>query len=182
MRLRLSSRAIDTLIAHATEGYEIDYKEEVGGHLLGFRDGYGFYVGQAVPYRTRRPFASRTGWGPNSYYFEKKGDRLEKITRLKWIGVYHSHVEVKGKASTKQSGEDKVVHNFSIRPLEIIVRVANFRMRTPKDCLPFDEYYDECDEENEYVSYGEKGYSYDICGYVIDSRKRIKRIKVVKAR
>ena len=178
MRLRLSSQAINTLIDHATDGYEIEYKREVGGHLLGFKDRYGFYVSKVEPYNTTSK--KRTWWGPNLRLFGERGRELE-TGRLKWIGVYHSHVEEKGKASTKQSGEDKVIHKFSTRPIEIVVRVANFRMRTPKDCLSFDEYYDKYDEESEYFSYDEKGYSYDICGYVIDSRGKIKRVKVVTA-
>ncbi len=178
MRLSLSNRVIDTFIEHARKGYNLNYKKEVGGHLLGFGDEGSFYVSRATPYHT--PLRSRTWWGPNLRLFEERGRELE-TGRLKWIGVYHSHVEEKGKASTKQSGEDKVIHKFSTRPIEIVVRVANFRMRTPKCCLSLDEYYDEYNEESEYFSYNEKGYSYDICGYIIDSRGKIKKVKVIKA-
>jgi len=52
MRLRLSNQAITILMDHATEGYEMEYKQEVGGDLLGFDDGYDFCVDEAVPYDT----------------------------------------------------------------------------------------------------------------------------------
>lgn len=163
MKLRLSSHAIDTLINHVTNGYETLHKKEVGGHLLGFRDKYGFFVSRVQLYNT--PYAGRTWWSPNLHSLESKGRQLE-TTRLKWIGVYHSHVEIKGAASTKQSNKDKVEHIFSTRLLEIVVRVTNYPMNWPEICLPVEKY----------------GYWYDICGYVKDPKNKIKRIKVVEAR
>lgn len=164
IKIRLSSRAIDTLIDHATEGYERDFKSEVGGHLIGFENRYGFYVDEAVPYDT--PRRSRTWWGPNWKGFTNRGYDLE-ATKFEWIGVYHSHPEVGGKASTLLSPEDERAIRFFGRPVEVIVRVSEFTMNAPKDCLPFE------DEEN--------GFSFDICGYLWDSRDRIRRIKVVES-
>jgi hypothetical protein len=138
----------------------------VGGHLLGFKDRYGFYVSKAEPYNT--PLGSRSSWGPHWELFERKGRQLESL-RLKWIGVHHSHVEVKGTASSLQSGEDKMTHKFSTRPIEIIVRVTNYPMNWPEICLSYD-----------YTEQG--GYCYDICGYGKDRRGRIRKIKVVEAR
>jgi hypothetical protein len=139
------------------------HKREVGGHLLGFRDEDSFYISRAVAYWT--PLSGRTWWGPNWDSFKRRGRQLE-TTRLRWIGVYHSHVEVKGTASTLQSGGDKKTHKFSTRPLEIIVRVTNYPKKWPEMCLSYEKY----------------GYYFDICGYVKDPREKIKRIKVVEAR
>ena len=163
MRLRLNKDVINSLIAHAAKGYDMPYKREVGGHLLGVKYEKGFQVCKAVPYRT--PFGTRTAWDPNPYLFEKKGCRLETI-RFKWIGAYHSHVEIMGTASATQSSEDRRAHYFSQGPVEIVIRVANYPMKWPRNCLSY--------EENDYV--------FDICGYAKDSTGRIMSVKVEAAR
>lgn len=165
-RLRLSRRAVQSLIAHATKGYEELYKREVGGHLVGYREGRGFSVSRIIPYNT--PYRTRSEWSPNPYHFEKKGRALE-TKHLKWIGIYHSHVEVAGTASTIQSPEDKISHLMSNRPIEIIIRIANYKMNSPKQCLSYS------------VNFREEGfYYYDICADMKDKDGRIGRIKVVE--
>ena len=163
LRLKIGSYALSSLTAHAAKGLEALYKREVGGHLLGYQDKDGFYVSRAIPYNT--PYASRTAWGINQYYFRKKGLRLQ-TKRLKWIGTYHSHVEINRAASTGQSGEDKEAHLFFEAPVDIIVRIATYRMRAPKVCLSYGN------ELDGHVYY------YDICGYVKDPQEKIMRVTV----
>ena len=163
LHLRIGSRALKSLTAHATKGFETLYKREVGGHLLGYRSKDGFYVSRAVPYNT--PYTSRTAWGINQYNFRKKGLRLE-TERMKWIGTYHSHVEINRTASTGQSREDKEAHLFFEVPVDIIFRITTCRMRAPKVCLSYKNMRDS------YVYY------HDICGYVKDPQGKITMMTV----
>ncbi len=155
--LRISRQSLSSITAHVTKGFKTPYKKEVGGHLLGYPDKTGFYVSRAIPYNT--PYSTRTGWGTNQYYFRKKGVRLE-TKRLKWIGTYHSHVEINRSASTGQSKEDIEAHLLSDRPVDVIVRITNYRMRSPKVCLSYKTIMDS------------HVYFYDICGYVKDLQDR----------
>ena len=164
-RLKISKRALGSLTAHVIKGYETKYKKEAGGHLLGYRDKKGFYVSRAIPYNT--PYSTRTGWGINQYNFRRKGLLLE-TKRLKWIGTYHSHVEIKRSASTGQSREDKEAHIFFDRPVDIIVRITNYRMNSPKICLSYKEIL------NSHV------YFLDICGYVKDPQEKITMMRVAQ--
>ncbi len=118
----MSRKAAEDIIRHAMKGYEITYKREVGGHLFGYGEGKVFYVGKVVPYNAAR--GSRTSWCVDPYSFARKGLRLE-TRRLKWIGAYHSHVEIRGTASTGQSREDTFAQIFSEHAVEIIIRVTN---------------------------------------------------------
>lgn len=165
MQVLVSRRAARELVMHASSGYGELYKREVGGHLLGYLLRGGLYVGRAVPYNT--PFRSRSGWSPDAASFERKGRALE-TRRLHWIGVYHSHVEVAGSASTVQSAVDRQYHRMSACPLEVIVRVANFRIKGSRRCLSLS-------------SRGEDGASlhFDICADVKDPRGKITRVPVI---
>jgi len=161
--LRMSRQALSSLTFHVTKGFETHYKKEVGGHLLGYQDKTGFYVSRAIPYNT--PYSTRTAWGTNQYYFRKKGLGLE-TKRLKWIGTYHSHVEINRSASTGQSKEDIEAHLLSDRPVDLIVRIANYRMRSPRVCLSYKTILDG------------HVYFYDICGYVKDQKDKITMMTV----
>ena len=154
------------MTAHVAKGFETPYKKEVGGHLLGYPYKTGFYVSRAIPYNT--PYSTRSAWGTNQYYFRKKGLRLE-TKRLKWIGTYHSHVEINKSASTGQSKEDMEAHLFFDRPVDIIVRITNYRMRSLKICLSYKTIMDS------------HVYFYDICGYVKDLQDRIAMMTVESA-
>lgn len=158
LRLRIGRQALNSLTAHVTKGFETYYKKEVGGHLLGYRIKEGFYVSRAIPYNT--PYSCRTGWGINQYNFRKKGLRLE-TKRLKWIGTYHSHVEINRTASTRQSREDKQAHLFFEGPVDIICRITTYRMRAPKVCLSYKNMRDS------------RVYYCDICGYIKDPQGKI---------
>jgi hypothetical protein len=163
LRLRISRQALSSITAHVKKGFETHYKKEVGGHLLGYPTGMGFYVGSAIPYHT--PYSTRSAWGINQYYFRRKGMRLE-TERLKWIGTYHSHVEINRAASTGQSREDQEAHIFFGPPLDVIVRITTYRMRSPKSCLS-------CK-----TIQGSQVYYYDICGYFKDHQDRIRMMTV----
>ena len=156
--LRISKHALRSLTGHARKGFGTPYKREVGGHLLGHRSKNGFYVSRAIPYNSR--YSRRSGWGTVLYYFRKKGLALE-TERLKWIGTYHSHVEINRSASTGQSREDKEAQIFSDRPIEIIVRVTSRRMKLPETCISCSEVHDG------------RAYFFDICGYIKDPEGRI---------
>ena len=158
--LKIGALALNSLTAHAAKGFETLYKKEVGGHLLGHSSKDGYYVSRAVPYNT--PFSSRTGWGIKPDSFRRKGRSLE-TKRTKWIGTYHSHVEINRSASTGQSREDKEAHLFFEVPVDIILRITTYRMRTPKVCLSYKD---------------NRAYYYDICGYVKDPQRRIRPMKV----
>jgi len=162
-RLKISRQALSSLTSHVTKGFETRYKKEVGGHLLGYPVRNGFYVSNAIPYKT--PYSTRSGWGINQYYFRRKGLRLE-TKRLKWIGTYHSHVEINRSASTGQSREDKEAHLFFDAPVDIIVRIATYRMRSPKVCLSYQ------------TVLNSSVYYYDICGYVKDAQEMITMMTV----
>ena len=164
--LRISKQALSSITAHVTKGFKTPYKKEVGGHLLGYKDKTGFYVSRAIPYNT--PYSTRSAWGTIQYYFRKKGLRLE-TRRLKWIGTYHSHVEINGSASTGQSKEDMEAHLLSDRPVDVIVRITNYRMRSPKPCLSYK------------TSMDSHVYFYDICGYLKDHQDRIATMTVGSA-
>ena len=164
--LRISKQALSSITSHVTKGFEAPYKKEVGGHILGHQDKTGFYVSRAIPYNT--PYSTRTAWGTNQYYFRKKGLRLE-TRRLKWIGTYHSHVEINRSASTGQSKEDIEAHLMSDRPVDVIVRITNYRIRSPKICLSYKSILDS------------HVYYYDVCGYVKDKKDRIVMITVEAA-
>jgi len=162
-RLKISRQALSSLTSHVTKGFETRYKKEVGGHLLGYPVRNGFYVSNAIPYKT--PYSTRSGWGINQYYFRRKGLRLE-TKRLKWIGTYHSHVEINRSASTGQSREDKEAHLFFDAPVDIIVRIATYGMRSPKVCLSYQ------------TVLNSSAYYYDICGYVKDAQEKITMMTV----
>ena len=164
--LRISRQALSDITAHVTKGFKTPYKKEVGGHLLGYQDKTGFYVSKAIHYKT--PYSSRTAWGTNQYYFRKKGLRLE-TKRLRWIGTYHSHVEINRSASTGQSKEDIEAHLFSDRPVDVIVRITNYKMRSPKLCLSYK------------TSMDGHVYFYDICGYVKNQQDRISMMAIETA-
>ena len=164
--LRISKQALSSLTGHVTTGFETPYKKEVGGHLLGYQETTGFYVSRAIPYNT--PYRTRTGWGTNQYYFRKKGLSLE-TKRLKWIGTYHSHVEINRSASTGQSKEDIEAHLFSDRPVDVIVRITNYRMRSSKACLSYKMIMDS------------HVFFYDICGYMKDQQDRTVMMSVESA-
>lgn len=161
--LTISSQALNGLTSHVTKGFEKPYKKEAGGHLLGYQHKTGFYVSRAIPYNT--PYSTRTGWGTNQYYFRKKGLSLE-TKRLKWIGTYHSHVQINRSGSTGQSKEDIEAHLLSERPIDVIIRITKVRMRSQKSCLSFTAI------TNSHF------YFYDICGYVKDLRDRTTIMKV----
>lgn len=165
--LILSREALTDVITFARKGYEAKGKKEVGGHILGYRVKNGLRVVRAVPYNTSN--AKRTFWAPNAEAFERKGRMIER-GRLKWIGVYHSHVEISGAASTGQSDEDVEAQRYSGCPVEIIVRVSNYGMNWPKNCLS--------------IVVPQNGYSYyyDICGHLIDSQGRNRKMKVMAGR
>lgn len=163
LRLRIGRQALNSLTGHAAKGFETLYKREVGGHLLGYRIKDGFYVSRAVPYNT--PYTSRTAWGINQYNFRKKGLSLE-TKKLKWIGTYHSHVEINRTGSTGQSREDKEAHLFFEAPVDIILRITTNRMRAPKVCLFYKNKLDS------------RVYYYDICGYAKDREEKITRMTV----
>ncbi len=156
--LKISRQALNSLTAHALKGFETKYKKEVGGHLLGYPVRNGFYVSKVIPYKT--PYSTRTAWGINQYYFKRKGLRLE-TKRLKWIGTYHSHVEINRSASTGQSREDMEAHLFFDAPVDIIIRITTYRMRSPKNCLSLKTVHDG------------RTYYCDICGYLKDRQDRI---------
>jgi len=160
LHLRISRQALNALIVHATKGFETHYKREVGGHLFGYLSKDGFYVSRAIPYKT--PYSSRTGWGIKPYNFRRKGRSLE-TRRTKWIGTYHSHVEINRSASTGQSREDKEAHLFFEAPVDIVLRITTYKMRAPKVCLSYKD---------------NRAYYYDICGYVKDPQRRIRPMKV----
>ena len=162
--LRIGRQALSSVTAHVTKGFKTPYKKEVGGHLLGYQDKKGFYVSRAIPYNT--PYSTRSAWGTNQYYFRKKGLRLE-TKRLKWIGTYHSHVEINRSASTGQSKEDIEAHLLSDRPIDLIVRITNYRMRSPKTCISYKTIMDSQMKEDS------RTYYYDICGYLKDQQDRI---------
>ena len=164
--MRISKQALSSITEHVTRGFETPYKKEVGGHLLGYQDKTGFYVSRAIPYNT--PYSTRSAWGTIQYYFRKKGLRLE-TKRLKWIGTYHSHVEINRSASTGQSKEDMEAHLFSGRPVDLIIRITNYRMRSPKTCLSYKTIRDS------HVHY------YDICGYVKDLQDKVTMMTVESA-
>jgi len=164
--LRISKRALSSITGHVTKGFETPYKKEVGGHLLGYHYKTGFYVSRAIPYNT--PYSTRSAWGTIQYYFRKKGLRLE-TRRLKWLGTYHSHVEINRSASTGQSKEDMEAHLLSDRPVDVIVRITNYRMRSPKTCLSYK------------TMMASHVYYYDIGGYVKDLQDRIVTMRVESA-
>ena len=163
LRLKISRQALSSITAHVQKGFETHYKKEVGGHLLGYPSDGGFYVSSAIPYNT--PYSTRSAWGINQYYFRRKGVLLE-TKRLKWIGTYHSHVEINRSASTGQSREDQEAHIFFEAPLDVIVRITTYRMRSPKLCLSYKTIQDS------------QVYYYDICGYVKDHQDRIRMMTV----
>ena len=165
-RLKISIQALKSLTVHVTKGFETPYKKEVGGHLLGYKDKTGFYISRAIPYNT--PYGTRSAWGTNQYYFRKKGLSLE-TKKLKWIGTYHSHVEINRSASTGQSKEDIEAHQFSDRPIDLIVRITNYKMRSPKLCLSYKTNMDS------------HVYFYDICGYVKNQQDRISMMAIETA-
>jgi proteasome lid subunit RPN8/RPN11 len=167
-KIKLSRQAVKFLMSDAQRGYEELYKREVGGHLLGYRLGKEFYVSKVIPYHT--PLRTRSEWSPNTPNFERKGLKLE-TRRLKWIGTYHSHVEIGGSASTGQSPEDIESHLSSLCPIEIIIRIANCRLNSPKNCLSYFEIFEEG-----------LTYFYDICGYLKDSTGEIRRVSVKERR
>lgn len=163
MKISLSRKAINSLIDHAKKGYDKKYKIEVGGHLLGSNSEGIIYVSEAIPYRIKD--AGRTFWNPNIVAFERKGKKLSSQKRKFWIGTYHSHTEIAGRASTRQSPEDIDVHLFSLCSLEVIIRVSAGALNRPSDCLSYqdDEYY------------------YDICGYFKNPKNgKIRRIKCLE--
>ncbi len=164
--LKISKQALSSINAHVAKGFKTPYKKEVGGHLLGYKDKTGFYVSRAIPYNT--PYSTRSAWGTIQYYFRKKGLRLE-TRRLKWIGTYHSHVEINRSASTGQSKEDIEAHLLSDRPVDVIVRITNYKMRSPKLCLSYKTNMDS------------HVYFYDICGYVRGLQDRISIMTVETA-
>ena len=166
VKLILSKTAIDDLIEAAKKGYEAKWKKEAGGHLLGRRNGRDFYVRKAIIYNT--PGGKRTSWAPNPDCYERKGRKLEETIGLRWIGTFHSHVEVNGSSSSRPSKEDRDEHRASPRPVEIIVNITNQGRKYSPKCLSYKLYDD--------------GYCCDIGGFIKDSRGIIKRIKVLEKR
>jgi proteasome lid subunit RPN8/RPN11 len=165
--LILGSQVLTDLITSVRKGYEAKGKREVGGHILGYRAKNGYRVKKVVPYNTSN--AKRTFWGPDAAAFARKGRKIGS-GRLKWIGVYHSHVEIRGSASTGQSDEDMEAHVYSGCPVELIVRVSNYGMNWPESCLSL------------VVPQNGYRYYYDICGHIADSRGRIRKMRVMAGR
>jgi len=160
----LSAHAITSLVANARKGYEELYKREVGGFLLGNISGRLIHISKTMPYRT--PNRTRSVWNPNVRNFEKRGLSIE-TKRLKWIGAYHSHVEIGGSASTGQSLIDRESHLVSSRPLEIIIRVTENRMKCPHRCLA----HADMQKDGTF-------YYFDICGYWKDRLGRIRKVRI----
>lgn len=167
-KIRLFVTAKDRLIEHSQKGYDVPYKKEVGGHLLGYYEKNIYHIYVAEPYNSRK--RTRTSFDYDDNNFEKKARRLESELRLEWLGIYHSHIEIKHRASTKQSFEDKKSHIVSKVPIEIIIRVANYGMNWPRECLAYE------------VPIKDSLYYFDICGYLRDKRGGIKKIKIVESR
>jgi proteasome lid subunit RPN8/RPN11 len=161
-RIRITAEALTNLRLHAKQGYESSYKKEVGGFLLGEISNKNFMITQSIGYNTRN--AGRTYWAPNEETMKRKGTALEKKTGLLWIGTYHSHPEIAGKASIRQSIEDRNSHISSNCLIELIVRIAPVPMHSPKSCLA--------------VQDSETGYYYTICGYIKDGINKISKILV----
>jgi len=156
--------AMTALLEHVRKGYEELYKCEVGGLLLGYRKDRTVHIRKTVPYRT--PRRSRTGWDPNIRYLERRGVALETVS-LKWIGTYHSHVEIGRSASTGQSVIDQESHLLARSPLEIIVRITEHKMKSPHDCFSLSDTLNH-----------ERTYYFDICAYWKTVNDSIKRLKV----
>lgn len=163
-KIILSKATLKVLVTHAKKGYESPYKREVGGHLFGYSTKDGFYVGKAIPYNTL--YSSRSEWSPNQISFANKGKTLEKNQRLKWVGEYHSHNEISGRASTTLSTDDKKILRDALCTTLIIIRVSVYPMNWPRLCS----------------SYQYDNYYYDICGYVKDKKDKIKMVRVISLR
>ena len=149
MTIIINHDAFGSLVSHSREGYEIKGKKEAGGHLLGHYKNGKFTVIEAVPYNT--PKATRSSWDPNWTNFEREGSRLERETRLSWLGVYHSHPETGGYASARPSSEDIESFMDSTHTIELIVRISANIKKVPDGCC-------------EAIGLETK-YQYVICGY-----------------
>ena len=161
MSISLTGQAIKTMIIHAINGYEKRGKKESGGHLLGYKNGNRYCVAIAEPYMIPSASAARTWWGPNQASFARKGRTLENDLGVRWVGVYHTHVEIAQSMRTGQSDEDKMLH---VEPVQIIVSITNGKMSFPEGSLR--------------VQIMKRGYKCCVRGWTKDSQGRSKVARV----
>lgn len=97
--------AISEMVLRAAENYEARGKKETIGMLFGSIKHDVVFIKRAVHYAAHRRTRSQVSYyGP---YLRKRRKDLSMQMRMKYIGLYHSHVEIAGKVSWGLSDVDK---------------------------------------------------------------------------
>lgn len=102
----LSTEAATVIIKAARDGYLARYKEERLGILLGRLHGSTVSVSLAKVFQGG--IKTRTTIEVNSRSIESRISHLSSRHRLRFLGTFHTHPEVKNSISSALSKEDKV--------------------------------------------------------------------------
>lgn len=97
--------AIREIASKAEENYDAPYKKETMGLLFGYYIHEKISIREAVHYGAHG--RTRTQVSYNSSNLRRRKKELSKNLRMRCIGLYHSHVEIAGKARLKLSEDDK---------------------------------------------------------------------------
>jgi hypothetical protein len=92
MRVEITEKIAEYLCEQAGLGYESPYKQERIGFLFGAIDKGCIKITKAVAYKGG--VRKRTGIDIYADNFDRRGHTLSVQLRKKWLGTYHTHVEV----------------------------------------------------------------------------------------
>lgn len=97
--------AIWEIALRAEENYDAPYKKETMGLLFGCHIHDRISIKEAVHYAAHG--RTRTQVSYNSVNLQRRRKELSKSLRMRYIGLFHSHVEISGEARLKPSKNDK---------------------------------------------------------------------------
>lgn len=164
--IHLRNGALEYLIAQAELGYEVRFKEERIGFLLGRRTNGTFHVTRAEAYRGGKRTRLSVSYDPK--WYSKRGETLAKSYGLALLGGYHSHVESGGKVCRELTAMDRLI--FHKEPWEITVLVIITASDTPN-------HQPSPNTRSLYFYDPANGYRYLVKGYA-KKRRMIRQVRI----
>ncbi len=121
MRIEITEKIAVYLCGQAEAGYEMAYKQERIGFLFGTKGKSAIKITKAVAYKggTKK----RTNVDVYADSFDKRGEILATQLRKKWIGAYHTHVEIDDDIPVGISEDDIDAFEEGESVVELIVSI-----------------------------------------------------------
>lgn len=121
MQIKITEKVAVYLCEQAEAGYEMAYKQEKIGFLFGTIGKSAIKITKAVAYKGGAK--KRTSVDVYTDSFDKRGETLSLHLRKRWLGTYHTHVEVDDDIPIGISDDDKYVFADNESVVELIISV-----------------------------------------------------------